>query len=162
MVESRRFRKAFLRVSYPALVVVSLLSVGKLRLPQPYDGLVRFVGVALFITSVLFAVKIHSMFPKGRHDKPGDFSKLLTEGLYAYCRHPFYLTLITNQLSIPLLSLSWAGLLTYAALLPGWYVLIRLEERELIEYWGDEYVRYMEDVPALIPTPRRKRGGRRG
>ncbi len=162
MVESHRFRKAFLRVSYPTLVIVSLLSVGKLRLPQPYDGLVRLVGVALFITSVLFAVKIHSMFPKERHDKPGDFSKLLTEGPYAYCRHPFYLTLIINQLSIPLLFSSWAGLLTYAALLPGWYVLIRLEERELIEYWGDEYVRYMEEVPTLIPMPRRKRGGRRG
>jgi len=49
----------------------------------------------------------------------GDFSKLLTEGPYAYSRHPFYLTLIINQLSIPLLLTSWAGLLTYAVLLPG-------------------------------------------
>ncbi len=162
MVESHRFRKAFLWVSYSVIVIASLLSVGKLTLPQPYDSLVRLAGVALFITSVLFAVKIHSMFPKERHDKPGDFSKLLTEGPYAYCRHPFYLTLIINQLSIPLLFTSWAGLLTYVAFLPGWCVLIRLEERELIEYWGDEYIKYMERVPALIPMPKRKRGGRHG
>lgn len=119
MVESHRFRKAFLRLSYPTLVIVSLLGAGKLKPPQPYDSLMRFIGVALFITSMLFAVKIHSMFPKERHDKPGDFSKLLTEEPYAYSRHPFYLTLIINQLSIPLLLTSWAGLLTYAVLLPG-------------------------------------------
>ena len=161
MVESYKFRKAFLWLSYTAIIIVSLFSVGKLRLPQPYDGLLRFAGVILFISSVLFAVKIHSMFPRKRHDKPGDFSKLLTEGPYAYCRHPFYLTLIINQLSIPLLFSSWAGLLTYAAFLPGWYELIRLEEKELIEYWGDEYLRYKEEVPALIPVPRHKRGSKR-
>jgi len=162
VVESHRFRKAFIALSYTALVIASLINVGRFRLPQPYSGLVRFIGVALFITSVLVAVKIHSMFPKGRHDRPEDFSELMTEGPYAYCRHPFYLTLIINQLSIPLLFTSWAGLLAYVTSLPGWYALIRLEERELIEYWGDEYLKYMEEVPALIPIPRRRCGDERG
>ena len=156
-VESHRFRKMFLNLSYAVLVIASLIAVGKLTLPQPYGSVLKFVGVVIFIASALMAVKIHSMFPRGRHDRPEDFSELLTEGPYAYCRHPFYLSLMINQFSIPLLLSSWLGLLTYVALLPGWYVLIRLEERELIEYWGNEYVKYMEEVLALIPRLRHHR-----
>ncbi len=156
-VESHKFRKRFITLSYVLIVLLSMLGTGKYSAPNPYSTVLRVVGTVAFVSSVLAAVKIHSMFPKERHDRPEDFSTLLKEGPYAYCRHPFYLALIINQASIPLLFSSWLGLLTYAALLPGWWVLIRLEEKELVKYWGDEYVNYMRDVPALIPLPRRRR-----
>ncbi len=156
-IESYRFRNAFIAASYVAVVASSITTLKSIHPPPPYWCVVTAVGLAVFAATVTAAVKIHSMFPKERHDRPEDFKELMTSGPYAICRHPFYLSLILNQFSIALTTLSWVGLAVYAAMLPGWYVLIRLEERELISYWGDKYVKYMERVPALIPLPKRRR-----
>lgn len=52
----------------------------------------------------------------------------------------------------PLTFTSLIGLLTAIALIPAWLLLVRMEEKELIEYWGDNYVNYMRRVPALLPN----------
>ncbi len=95
------------------------------------------------------------MYPE-KHDKPSDFPKLLKGDPYSIIRHPLYALAIVNQLSIPILFLSLQGLITFIMCLPLWYVLIKIEEKELIEYWGGEYLRYMKEVPALIPLPHRR------
>ncbi len=92
------------------------------------------------------------MFP-AKHDRPEDFPSLLKEGPYRYCRHPFYSALILNQISIPMIMHSLIGTVFFGAFLPAWYLLIRLEEAELISFWGEEYLTYMRKVPAIIPRP---------
>ncbi len=44
-----------------------------------------------------------------------------------------------------------------ASLTPLRIFLIKLEEKELIAYWGRRYVEYMEHVPMLIPVLKRRR-----
>lgn len=100
--------------------------------------------------SLVLGINVHSMFSE-RHDTPSDFPRLLKEGAYAYCRHPFYLALMANQASIALISCSLAGLVVFAALIPFWLFLIHIEEKELLEYWGEAYKEYMDRVPALLP-----------
>jgi len=108
------------------------------------------------VLSAVAMARIHSMYPP-RHDEPSDFPELLTEGPYAICRHPLYACTLANLFSIAIAFDSSWGLATCVALLPLWIALIRLEERELVEYWGERYREYASRVPALIPIPRKRR-----
>ncbi|NPA97025.1 MAG: isoprenylcysteine carboxylmethyltransferase family protein [Crenarchaeota archaeon] len=155
-MQSHRFRKVFIPLSYAAVAYCSIEFPTNLAYTVPRE-LALAAGATLFALTIVGAARIHSMFPKRRHDRPEDFDKLLTTGPYALCRHPFYLMLILNQLSIPVMFASIAGVATWAALLAGWLYLIRIEESELVAYWGDEYLRYAERVPMLIPIPRRRK-----
>ncbi len=156
------FRRFMIPTTYLVIGTTSLAYGGTLVLNYLAELVIRLVSSVVFILTIIAMVKVHSMYPK-KHDLPSDFPKLLREGPYAVVRHPLYALVITNQLSIPAFMLSLWGLITFLACLPLWYVLIRLEERELIDYWGEEYLRYMREVPSIIPIPRRfRRGGSGG
>ena len=124
----------------------------------PLGGLARVAvsaaGAATLYASVALAAAIHRSFPE-KHDTPEDTGVLFTEGPYGLCRHPFYFFTMLAQLSIPLTFASLLGLAVAAALIPAWRLLVRVEERELLEYWGEKYLEYMKKVPALIPDIRR-------
>jgi protein-S-isoprenylcysteine O-methyltransferase Ste14 len=75
-------------------------------------------------------------------------------------RHPLYATLL---LTLPPLFVVWLSDLLFAV---PWalttvvsHYVVRLEERGLIEEFGDAYERYRQYVPALLPY--RGAGGRR-
>jgi protein-S-isoprenylcysteine O-methyltransferase Ste14 len=78
-------------------------------------------------------------------------SRLVTVGLYRYIRHPMYSSLLFLGWGIFFKSPSWleAGL----ALLCTVFLVAtaRVEERENIAYFGDEYVEYMKRSKMFIP-----------
>ncbi len=153
-MRSSRFRKVLIPLSYASIVTASFID-SVTPPPPPLLGIaLTALGAALFILSAAVAWRVHSMFPK-KHDKPEDFPRLLREGPYRYCRHPFYLALILNQASLPVMMCSVVGTAILLAALPAWHHLIRLEEAELVRYWSKEYLSYMREVPALIPRLRR-------
>ena len=81
--------------------------------------------------------------------------KLLREGVYGVVRHPRYLSagigMIANALIVNYLGVY---ILLIAVVPPG-YLMLVLEERELLGRFGDAYREYQRDVPRLIPRPRR-------
>ena len=83
--------------------------------------------------------------------------RLLRDGIYGVVRHPRYLSagigMMANALIVNYLGLY---ILLVLALAPG-YLLLVLEERELLDRFGDAYREYQRDVPRLIP--RLRRGG---
>ena len=77
--------------------------------------------------------------------------ELVTEGLYAYVRHPQYSALF---LLIVSLLIQWPALLSglMAPMLFVTYLrLARREEREMIEKFGEQYLAYRARTPAFIP-----------
>ena len=85
---------------------------------------------------------------------------LVTDGLYAYVRHPLYSILM---LTLPPLLVIWLEDLLFAA---PWalavilaHLVIRLEEQNLVERFGQDYLAYRKYVPALLPF--KGNGGRR-
>jgi protein-S-isoprenylcysteine O-methyltransferase Ste14 len=81
--------------------------------------------------------------------------RLLREGIYGAVRHPRYLSAGIGMLANALV-VNYLGLyvLLMAIVAPG-YLMLVLEERELLDRFGDAYREYQRDVPRLIPRLRR-------
>jgi protein-S-isoprenylcysteine O-methyltransferase Ste14 len=77
--------------------------------------------------------------------------QLITHGIYRFTRHPIYLGVFIVCIGIPVFTSSLYGLLTMSALIPIFLNRIRMEERMLIEEFGDAYRTYKETTRKLIP-----------
>jgi protein-S-isoprenylcysteine O-methyltransferase Ste14 len=75
--------------------------------------------------------------------------KFKTPGLYRFIRHPIYLGFIIAFWAAPTMTV---GRLLFAAVTTAYiFVGIFLEERDLVDLFGDEYRRYRERVSMLVP-----------
>jgi protein-S-isoprenylcysteine O-methyltransferase Ste14 len=76
---------------------------------------------------------------------------LVTKGLYRYIRHPLYSSLLFLGWGIFFKSPSWlnAGLVLCCTVFL--IATAHVEESENIDYFGTEYIRYMQRTKMLIP-----------
>jgi protein-S-isoprenylcysteine O-methyltransferase Ste14 len=78
-------------------------------------------------------------------------SRLVKSGIYGYIRHPLYLSLLLLGTGIMLKKTgAWqiaAGSVNLAAL----WVTCKIEEKEMIAKFGDEYRKYMKETRMFIP-----------
>lgn len=77
--------------------------------------------------------------------------RLITDGVYGHIRHPLYLGEITRNLGFTLILSSLYG---FVLVLVGGLFLpfrIEIEEKMLLEEFGEEYEEYRERTKKLIP-----------
>ncbi len=146
----------------PFLIIVVSSDVDqKLNLPKFYYGLINpVVGLLFIVAGWLFAnwtVKVQFSLGKGTPIPFMATQKLVVKGPYVYCRNPMTLGTATFYLgaAIWLGSISAIGLgLIYPV---GILIYIKLiEEGELEERFGPEYLEYKMKTPFLIPSFRKK------
>jgi protein-S-isoprenylcysteine O-methyltransferase Ste14 len=82
-------------------------------------------------------------------------SYLVTAGPYRWVRHPFYVTIFLFMTGFSLLCAVWPFALLMGAVLVLLAVRTPLEERKLVERFGDAYVAYAARTGRFIPTLRR-------
>ncbi len=80
-----------------------------------------------------------------------DTSKLVTAGAYRFIRHPLYASLMLFALGVFLKHLSLLAGILLAAVLAFLYATARVEERENLERFGQEYAEYMQRSKMFIP-----------
>jgi protein-S-isoprenylcysteine O-methyltransferase Ste14 len=120
----------------------------------PLPGWTRWAGVALGLLTVPAARWVFTSL--GRNVSETVLTKshhaLVTTGPYRWIRHPLYTTGIALVLAIGLMAASWFillfGLVTLASMR---FVVIPLEERELLMKFGDAYRAYMQRTGRLLP-----------
>jgi protein-S-isoprenylcysteine O-methyltransferase Ste14 len=99
----------------------------------------------------LFGLRQVWLYLLGRPYRPLSF---VTPGPYRLVRHPLYLGWLFAFWSTPRMT---AAHLVFAIATTAYILIaIQLEERDLIDLFGDRYRRYRRQVSMLIPLPRAK------
>lgn len=78
--------------------------------------------------------------------------EFVTRGPFAFARHPVYFSMILELLGIGLILNAWVALIiVFVIFTPTMFARVRIEERALLEQFGDAYRTYMQHVPAIFP-----------
>jgi protein-S-isoprenylcysteine O-methyltransferase Ste14 len=133
-----------------------VVTIGELaRQPQnlsllPVDSILGLaivvLGFAILFTSHFTLRRFHSSTLVIREDH-----ELITHGIYRLVRHPIYLGAIVVALGLPVCVSSLTGFLIMLALIPILLIRIRIEERLLVEEFGEAYRAYRKQTRTLIP-----------
>jgi protein-S-isoprenylcysteine O-methyltransferase Ste14 len=81
----------------------------------------------------------------------GHGGRLITEGIYGSVRHPRYIAVWLGTVAIAFFTNYLAVYVIAIAIIPALYLVVVLEEKELRDRFGEEYVRYCERVPRFFP-----------
>lgn len=79
---------------------------------------------------------------------------LTRTGPYRLARHPIYTGILVACLGSAIAEAEWRGFVALALITLAFLRKIAIEERFLTAQFGEAYVRYRAEVPALIPWPR--------
>ena len=80
--------------------------------------------------------------------------ELIDTGPYARVRHPIYTGLILALIGSAVALDEWRGVLAVAIAIASLWRKLNVEERFMLEAFGDRYADYRRRVPALVPRPR--------
>ncbi|MFQ5871440.1 MAG: methyltransferase family protein [Candidatus Geothermarchaeales archaeon] len=146
--------------SLPAILIVdgSVFRIGLLYSPylsffNPLDTYVQLAGIALSVVGLTVFVPVSRIWAEQVYSKAKEERKMITTGMYAHVRHPYYLSFILITLGMLLVTLNYLPLLLLLALFIG--LSIEDEEQELLERYGKEYEEYMKKTGRLFPKIRR-------
>jgi protein-S-isoprenylcysteine O-methyltransferase Ste14 len=102
---------------------------------------IALIGFLLIILSFL---KI-GVVPSIKHD-----GKLSTTGVYKIVRHPIYFGTIVTQLGLSLANQSVITLLYLPISTFLYYVMATIEERDLVDSFGDEYKSFQKNTKGKV------------
>ncbi len=158
---SRRAIRGQRRMEWSYVVLTTLHVIIFVATPAEYLWANRHIkwpatvfGLILF--AVALVVRLSAIRALGKfwslHLEIREEHKLITEGIYRHVRHPAYLAIMLEVMSVPLVANAYyvlgMALLVYVPVL-----LMRCsrEEQEMIKKFGEQYVQYRKEVPAFLP-----------
>ncbi len=78
-------------------------------------------------------------------------TKLVTEGIYRYIRHPLYSSLLFLAWGIFFKSVSKIGFFLVIGASLSLFLTAKIEEKENCDFFGDEYESYIQRTKMFIP-----------
>jgi len=142
------------------------LGIGILLLSDPYftasilpgrflprTAMAFWIGAAIMVTGMLFCVSAR-LYLGGNWSGSVTLKQdhtLTREGPYRYVRHPIYFGILLAVLGNAIAMGEWRALVALALFAGAFLRKIQLEERFMLEQFGDAYARYRREVTSLIP-----------
>jgi protein-S-isoprenylcysteine O-methyltransferase Ste14 len=120
-------------------------------------NIVGIVGVIGLVVALMIKLKAHYDLGRNFTTEPGPKGELITEGIYAYVRHPLYLSVLIWGISTPLVIQNFiAGVIPLVCICLFIAVRVPIEERMLEESFEDLYRTYKAHTGKLLPRLGRK------
>ncbi|MEJ2567904.1 MAG: isoprenylcysteine carboxylmethyltransferase family protein [candidate division WOR-3 bacterium] len=110
-------------------------------------------GVMLMVISGYLARTGLSVVFGEEREKPS----VIKKGVFGIVRHPIYFSEVLLYLGFLILSLSLAAAVVWVFAIIFLYYISRYEEILLLSHFGDEYKKYMNEVPMWIPKIRKRK-----
>ncbi|PIF43796.1 protein-S-isoprenylcysteine O-methyltransferase Ste14 [Chryseobacterium sp. 52] len=141
-------------MAIPFSIAASVMTSSMTRFPIT-DGIwILYLGEAFILIGIIFRfIIIRSLGKYFTVDVTiKEDHKIKKEGFYRYLRHPSYAFSLLTSLGLGLYLNNWISLIF--AFLPPFLAFtyrIKIEERALVEKFGEEYIQYRNSTKKLIP-----------
>jgi protein-S-isoprenylcysteine O-methyltransferase Ste14 len=117
-----------------------------------------WIGVAIFALSLWLLWRSHADLARNWSPRLEllEGHSLVTDGVFRHIRHPMYAAHLLWGIAQVFLLQNWiAGFSMLVTWLPGYFYRTRVEERMMIDHFGDEYRSYMERTGRVFPRLQR-------
>jgi len=141
------------------ILAILLLAIPQLPIPLislrflPVGELFFWIGLLITISGLGFSVWARSKLGRNWSQEVTikDDHQLITDGPYALVRHPIYTGLIFGFIGSSIALGEIRGLISDLLVFAVLLYKLKLEDKWLMEQFGDPYKRYCKKVAALIP-----------
>jgi protein-S-isoprenylcysteine O-methyltransferase Ste14 len=165
--KQRKESKSERRVSIQEKILLGLLFLAMFFIPLAYSATnwldfanyslpnwAGWLGVFLLMSALLVFWRSHADL--GLNWSPSleirTEHKLITNGIFGYIRHPMYASQWIWVIAQPLLLQNWlAGFLNMLVFVVFYYLRVGVEEKMMLDTFGNEYREYMNKTGAIIP-----------
>ncbi|MBN1216278.1 MAG: isoprenylcysteine carboxylmethyltransferase family protein [Candidatus Lokiarchaeota archaeon] len=107
-------------------------------------------GILVIIGDLLFLIAYIKLNSLKNSVNKFDSAKLITTGIYAISRNPIYLALHTITIGFTLIIPTWITFVCIVIFIINFHLRIKLEEKELEETFGKDYIEYKKKVLKYI------------
>ena len=150
-------RISFYLLSSVYVLVCSVAVLQLLLITSKINLTITFMGIVLYLFA--FIPRLWALRTLGRYYSPYiEIRKdhpLIIEGPYRLIRHPIYLGIVLELIGYVLIPNAYYALVLALFLyIPILLVRMNHEETAMIEKFGSDYLRYKEEVNALLPLKR--------
>ncbi len=143
-----RFPRFFAFESLVALVILN--SKSWFRDPLSLRQLISWILLASSLMLAIHGFRLLHIAGSPEGDIENT-TKLVTIGAYRYIRHPLYCSLLLGGVGAFLKAPSVLGFVLFALVFLFVYVTAKVEEKDDIEKFGDDYLAYMKKTKMFFP-----------
>ncbi|WP_294264221.1 isoprenylcysteine carboxylmethyltransferase family protein [uncultured Chryseobacterium sp.] len=141
-------------MAIPGSIISAVAASYLTRIPISDEAGIYYIGVACIWIGIVFRfIIIRSLGKYFTVDVTiREDHKIKREGFYRYIRHPSYAFSLLTSLGLGLYLNNWLSLcLVFTVPFVAFLYRINVEEKALIEQFGEEYLEYRRKTKKLIP-----------
>jgi len=137
--------------AFESVFILVLLNL-KVWFTNPFS-LMQIISWILLILSAYFVITGYLLLKrKGKPDSNFENTSVLVKsGIYGYIRHPLYLSIFLLSIGVMLKDTGPVQIALGVINLIVIWVTARIEEKEMIAKFGDDYRVYMKETKMFIP-----------
>ena len=137
--------------AFESVFILVLLNI-KVWFSNPFSVSQIVSWILLCLSAYVGIVGFLILKRKGKPDNNFENTSVLVKsGLYRYIRHPLYLSVFLVGTGVVLKDTGLIQIALGFINLLAVYITARIEEKEMIAKFGDEYLKYMKETKMFIP-----------